>query len=487
MVGPPTLRQRPTSPMSSPSRIIPRTVRPAPPEVWKPLLRVARLATRPLEKFFRIQAASGILLIVAAALALGWANSPLAASYDHFWHARVGFHFGKFVFDRTVRWCVNDGLMTIFFFVVGMEIRRELHHGELSEWRRAALPTLAAGGGMIAPAAIYLLIAGRGEARAGWGIPMATDIAFAVGVLTILGSRVPSALRVLLLALAVIDDLGAIAVIALFYSPGIAVDGLGVAAAGVVALFAFRAVGLRKPWVYVLPGAVVWAGTYRAGIHPTIAGVVVGFCTPVRAWLGTETFVNETRDELNRAADNGTHFRGATPEMNETLRRVALLRREAVAPAELLIESLHPWVAFLIMPLFALANAGVRLRTASLEGAAIVPAMGVVAGLVLGKPIGILVASVVALQIRAAALPRGLRLRHVLVLGIAAGIGFTMSLFVAQLAFDDDRLLATVKLGIVVASLVAMVLALVVGRVLLTPGNSSRVECADETEASMDS
>lgn len=256
------------------------------PEAWDPLLRFARLAALPLERFLRIEAASGILLLVVTAVALAWANSPWAASYAHLWHAPVGIRLGAFTFERSLEWFVNDGLMVIFFFVVGMEIRRELHDGELSDWRRAALPAAAALGGMLVPAALYLAFAGAPATRSGWGVPMATDIAFAVGILTLLGKRAPAAMRVLLLALAIIDDLGAIIIIALFYSSGVAVSGLLVAAVGVVGIVAMQRFGVRAKLAYVVPSLVVWAGMYSAGIHPTIAGVIVGLMTPVRAWLG---------------------------------------------------------------------------------------------------------------------------------------------------------------------------------------------------------
>src|SRR5512145_2893797 len=236
----------------SSSRVLPTS----PPEAWEPLLRFARLAGRPLERFLRIEAASGILLLVAAAAALVWANSPWVESYVHVWHTRVGVRFGTFTFERSLEWVVNDGLMVIFFFVVGMEIRREVHHGELSEWRRAALPAVAALGGMVVPAALYLLIAGGTVTRSGWGIPMATDIAFAVGILALLGTRVPVALRVLLLALAVIDDLGAIVVIALFYSSDLALSGFVIAAVGLGGLLAMQRFGVRAKVAYIAPAVV---------------------------------------------------------------------------------------------------------------------------------------------------------------------------------------------------------------------------------------
>ncbi len=252
----------------------------SPPEAWKPLLHLTHRLRRPLERFLHIEAASGIVLLIATAVALAWVNSPWSQSYSGFWHAPLGIRLGPFVFERSLEWFVNDGLMAVFFFVVGMEIRREIHQGELSEWRRAALPVAAALGGMAAPAALYLILANSPVARNGWGVPMATDIAFAVGTLTLLGKRVPAALRVLLLALAVIDDLGAILVIALFYSPGIALPGLLIAAGGFAGIFLMQALGIRQKLAYVLPAMVAWAGVYKAGIHPTVAEELVTLRVP---------------------------------------------------------------------------------------------------------------------------------------------------------------------------------------------------------------
>lgn len=454
-----------------------------PPEAWEPMLRLARLARRPLDRFLRIEAASGILLLLAAAAALAWANSPWAATYDRLWHVPLGIRLGGWSFERSLEWFVNDVLMTIFFFVVGMEIRREIHHGELSEWRRAALPGAAALGGMIVPALLYLALAGAKPTHAGWGIPMATDIAFALGVLALLGKRVPPALRVLLLALAVIDDLGAIVVIALFYSSGIALSGIAVAALGVGAVVAMRAMGVRRPSLYVLPAAVVWAGTYASGVHPTIAGVVIGLLTPVRAWLGAEGFVSEMRDQAARVSEQLASTTASPHEMSESLQKVEAARREAVSPAEYLIEALHPWVAFLIMPAFALANAGVRLEGVAWDGLTTRVGAAVSVGLVLGKPLGVVGASLLALRAGFALLPVGLGLRHLLVLGVVAGIGFTMSIFVAQLAFSEARLLGAAKLGVLGASTLAAVLGIACGRLLLVPVGAGALS-ADEAESS---
>ncbi|MBL8721959.1 MAG: Na+/H+ antiporter NhaA [Myxococcales bacterium] len=455
-----------------------------PPEAWEPLFRLVRVAGRPLERFLRIEAASGILLLVAAAVALGWANSPFAESYQHLWHTPLGIRIGAFTFERSLEWVVNDGLMVIFFFVVGMEIRREIHRGELSEWRRAALPAAAALGGMLAPAALYLMIAGAPAIRSGWGVPMATDIAFAVGILTLLGKRVPAALRVLLLALAVIDDLGAIVVIALFYSSGIALSGLLVAGFGFGGVFAMQRLGVRAKLAYVVPSVVAWAGIYAAGIHPTIAGVIVGLVTPVRAWLGPDGFVAGVRHELEHLGQV-TPGKLSSHEFAETLRHVDLARREAMSPAESLIETLHPWVAFGIMPVFALANAGVRVSGGALDAASWHVVAAVAVGLLVGKPVGILVASGLTLRLGLGTLPAGMTLRHLVVLGVVAGVGFTMALFIAQLAFTDSRLLAAAKIGVLAASGGAAVIGLFLGRLLLAPVVSeSAARTADEAESS---
>jgi NhaA family Na+:H+ antiporter len=450
--------------------------RPVPPGGWRPIVVLTRLAKKRLDQFLRIQAASGVVLLVAAALALGWANSPWAESYAALWHTPLGFHIGSFRFEKPLEWLVNDVLMAIFFFVVAMEIRGEVHDGELSDWRRAVLPVVAAVGGMIAPAGVYLLLAGGPRTHSGWGVPMATDIAFAVGVLALLGKRVPPALRSLLLALAVIDDLGAILVIALFYSSGIVLTGLLVAALGIALIFGLRVMGVRRFSAYVMPAAVVWVGVYWAGIHPTIAGVIVGLLTPVRAWLGPEGFVNVARDQVQRVA-NDLSTRSTSREIHERLRQVALARREAVSPAEFLIEALHPWVAFAIMPIFALANAGVSLHGIASTAVAGRAGVAVALALVLGKPLGIIALSLLAIALGLSSLPAGLNARHLVLLGTVAGIGFTMSLFIAQLAFSEPSLLAAARLGVLAASGAAMLIGLLLGRVVLPlPESGGRTE-----------
>jgi NhaA family Na+:H+ antiporter len=453
-----------------------------PPEAWAPALRLARLATRPLERFLQLEAASGLLLVAAAAVALVLANSPWSSAYARVWQLEIGVNAGPIAFARPLQWWVNDGLMAIFFFMVGMEIRREIAHGELGEWRRAALSAAGALGGMVAPALIFLAAGPAGEGRNGWGVPMATDIAFAVGVLTLLGKRVPATLRVLLLALAVIDDLGAILVIALFYSGGISPAGLAVAAAGIASVLALQRLGVRATLAYVLPAVVTWAGTYAAGVHPTVAGVVIGMMTPVRAWLGTSGFVASLQEELGELWRLTAREPADAQRVAQVLQRIRQSRREALSPAENHIASLHPWVAFLVMPVFALANSGVTLEGLHLGAEPRRVLLGVVLGMVLGKPLGILAACGLVLRAGLARLPAGIGPRHLAVLGLVAGIGFTMALFIAQLAYGDEQLLAAAKLGILVASAVAALAGLALGRSLPEVAAPGAAATADEVE-----
>ena len=349
------------------------------------------------ERFLAIEAASGILLLATAAIALAWANSPWQGSYRALWHAPLGIEVGSFAFERDLHFWINDGMMTLFFFVVGLEIRREMHSGELSELRRAALPLAAALGGMLIPACLFAGFNLGRESLKGWGIPMATDIAFAVGVLTLLGSRVPPALRILLLALAVIDDVGAILVIAIFYSSGLEPVGFVVLGAGLIAIRAMQVLGVRSPWAYVPPSAVVWAGAYAAGIHPTLAGVVVGLMTPVRAWFGRDGFIEHASASVAAVRE---HEDGDERALLPHLEHLNKARREAVSPVERLQHALHGWVAFGAMPLFALANAGVSFGNASFAGDSLLVFLGVAVGLVLGKPLGILAFSWLAIAPR---------------------------------------------------------------------------------------
>ena len=437
-----------------------------PPEARRPIVRVARALLRPVERFLAIEAASGLILLFAAAIALAWANSPWADHYHALWQTRLGFTVGDHTVSASLHYLINDVLMAIFFFVVGLEIRREMHGGELSDLRRAALPIVAALGGMVAPALLYLALAPAG-ARAGWGVPMATDIAFAVGVLALLGRRVPPALRILLLALAIIDDIGAIIVIALFYSGGVSAQGFAIAGAGIAAVLALRALGVRRALAYVPAGAVIWIGVAKAGVHPTIAGVIIGLMTPARAWYGVQRFLTESRQRLDEVEVACADGHADPHALHQPLAELGRAHREATSPVERLEHLLHPWVAYLIMPVFALANAGVDLSGLDVTAAPGALA-GVIVGLVVGKPLGILLACALAVRLGVARLPRGIDARGLVVVGVVAGVGFTMALFIAGLAFPAaPDLHGVAKLGVLLASASAAVLAYGLGRALL--------------------
>jgi NhaA family Na+:H+ antiporter len=421
----------------------------------------------PVERFLAIEAASGIVLFLAAAVALVWANSPWKDSYSALWRTPIGGRLGALNFERSLSWWINDGLMAIFFFVVGLEIRRELHQGELSTARRAALPIAAALGGMAVPALIYVAFNRGSPALAGWGIPMATDIAFAVGVLTLLGRRVSPSLRILLLALAVIDDLGAILVIALFYSKGVQFAGMSLLVVGILTVLAMQGIGLRSPWAYLLPALGVWAGAYAGGLHPTLAGVIVGMLTPVKEWFGAKDFARAANAQL-QGLDSATDDHRRLLYLD----RLGLAALEGVAPVVRLQHRFHAVVAFGIMPLFALANAGVTLGSAEFDGAGLRVFLGVTFGLVVGKSIGVFTMSWLAVRLRLAELPGEASWMGIGVVGLVAGIGFTMSLFIASLALPPGPTLEIAKLAILAASLTAAVVAVGAGRFAL-PTTSS--------------
>ncbi len=444
----------------------------------------AKRMTAPVEAFLHIEAASGIVLFVATAFAMIVASSAWAGAFHHVLEAPVGLRFGEWILERPLHFWINDGLMTVFFFVVGLEIRREIYEGELATVRRAVLPAVAALGGMIAPALIYFAIAGRnGALRPGWGVPMATDIAFAVGVLALLGKRVPPALRVLLLALAIIDDIGSIVVIAMFYSGPLSIAGLAVGAMGLGLIVTLQRLGVRRALLYVLPGLIAWVGVTQSGIHPTIAGVLIGLMTPARSWLGPDGMAAIARQSLEALEREGRGGQVPDEVVAEQAARIDLARREAMSPATRLQRLLHPWVAFVIMPIFALANAGVPLSAEALRPTGL--GVAIVLALVVGKPLGITLACGLAVRSGLASLPKGIGYREIVVLGLVAGIGFTMALFVAALAFSSPELLERAKAAVLVASAIAMVLGLVVGRVLLAPTPSrGAAESALEAERS---
>ncbi|MEJ7722189.1 MAG: Na+/H+ antiporter NhaA [Ilumatobacteraceae bacterium] len=409
-------------------------------------------AAQPFARFLHVEAAGGILLVAATVIALVWVNSPWQGSYESFWSTTLRFEVSSYTFEEDLAHLVNDLLMAVFFFVVGMEIKRELVVGELRDRRAVVLPAMAALGGMVVPAAIYLAINTGGDGARGWGIPMATDIAFALGVVALLGSRVPSSVKVLLLTLAIVDDLGAIAVIAVFYADDLDIGLLivGLAVAALVA--AMHRVHVIYPPVMVMAGLALWLIVYESGVHATIAGVIMGLLTPARP-IQTELEAEELVDVLE----------GRPDLCADDVRATATLIKGSVSACDRLIDALHPWTSYLIVPVFALANAGIVLTSNSVSSPSAVLS-GVAVALVVGKLVGVAGFSWLAVRFGLGRLPADVRWGHIIGIAAVAGIGFTVSLFITGLAFDSEALQADAKIGTLVASVVAGA----VGTVVLT-------------------
>ncbi|MBC7784898.1 MAG: Na+/H+ antiporter NhaA [Burkholderiales bacterium] len=413
---------------------------------------------QPVQAFLSAESSGGILLLAAAMIALAWANSPWGDSYAHFWHAKLAITVGGKSHGMSLEHWVNDGLMVIFFVLVGLEIKRELIIGELASVRRAALPLAAAIGGMVVPALIYLALNAGGPGAAGWGIPMATDIAFAVGVLALVGRAVPTSAKVFLLAVAIVDDLGAVLVIALFYTSQISGSALTIAAAFLVGLIALNILRVHRPLPFILLGIGLWAATLYSGVHATVAGVLLAFTIPATRQIEERPYVAYMRKMLERFDRDATIVPDRiTEDQSHAIKSMEEASQAVQTPLARVEHALLWPVSFLIVPLFALANAGVDLRGAAAMDSPIT--WGVFFGLLLGKPVGVLLASWAAIKAGVAVLPHGATTFHLVGISILCGIGFTMSLFVANLAFPGQaNHLAASKVGILLASLVSGIL-----------------------------
>jgi NhaA family Na+:H+ antiporter len=416
-------------------------------------------------RFSQIEASSGIVLLIAAVIALIWANSALSDSYFSLLNERVTIEFGSLHLDETLLHLINDGLMAVFFFVVGLEIKRELVLGELQDPRAAALPVLGALGGMLVPALIYLSFNAGTSVSHGWGIPMATDIAFAVGIVSLLGSRVPSGAKLFLLAVAIADDIGAIAVIAIFYTSELNAGYLAAAVVGLMVIWVAGKVNVRAMWFYVPAAFVIWYFTLESGVHATLAGVALGFITPARPYYKPEEFDARSRAILDQyPLEEVTGGRAQEHADHEAL-LLSDIASEAVAPLNRLEHKLVAWSSFVIVPIFALANAGVDFRGIGFGEALRSPvALGVSLGLVVGKIVGISVASLGAVRFGLGKLPPRTSWPHVVGLAAVAGIGFTVALFVTGLAFDDPHFTDLAKVGIFAGSLIAGIIGTVILR-----------------------
>lgn len=414
---------------------------------------------KPINDFLHKEASGGILLIIFTVVALAWANSPWSALYHDLWHTHLVVAIGNLLtFDYSVHHWINDGLMVIFFFTVGLEIKRELLVGELSSMQKASLPIAAALGGMIVPAVMFVVFNSGGEGASGWGIPMATDIAFVVGIMALLGPRVPLTLKIFVLALAIADDIGAVMVIAIFYTSEISIAALIIAAVVLISLIILNKLGTKSLILYSILGIILWVAFLKSGVHATIAGVLLAFTIPASARYNTKRFSDKTKDLLNKFDETGEH--GENVLSNEGRQTDVMAIEESckkiLTPLQRFEHGLHPWVSFFIIPLFALANAGVTLAGMDVIGALTSPvSIGIIVGLFIGKQVGIFGFSWIAVKLKFASLPEGVNWKMLYAAGILAGIGFTMSLFIAGLAFSDEALINLSKIGVIAGSLIS--------------------------------
>ncbi len=419
---------------------------------------VPRTVVQPLQRVLRHEAAGGVVMLAAAGLAIAWANSPWADSYTEVWQTPLRVELGGLLHldHLSLQAWVNDALMTVFFLLVGIEIKREIVHGELRDPRAVALPVVAALGGMVVPAAIYAVLNAGGPGADGWAVPMATDIAFAVGVVTLAGSRVPLAAKIFLLTLAVADDIGAIVVIAVFYTGTLSWGWLACAAVGLAAIFALRRGDVQSLAPYLAVGAFAWLALLESGVHATLVGVALGLLTPAWPLRSPRLFPPEARRVANRI-EAAYYDRVLTQEeFAENEQRIVEIARLAMfstSPLERLERALSPWVAYVVVPVFALANAGVALTGDAVGGVVSEPVtVGVILGLFVGKTAGVLGATALAVRLRIGRLPGGTTWRHVVGLAATAGVGFTVALFVTSLAYDDALVGDAAKVGILVGS-----------------------------------
>ena len=418
--------------------------------------------TAPVNKFIHQEHTSGIVLFISVLVAIIWVNSPLQHLYHELWDIHFSLGFGGHVLDHSLHLWINDGLMAIFFFVIGLELKREFMAGELSTIKKASLPMVAALGGMLVPALIYFLINKGAASEHGWGIPMATDIAFALALLSIAGKRIPSSVKVFLSALAVADDLGAVLVIAIFYSSHIALGPLTIGVWLLVILLIGNKMGIRSIIFYLVIGFAVWVAFLLSGIHATIAGVLVAFTIPARTRINEKSYADNLRKllfDFEKAIPNSSTL--TTPEQHDTIEKIKKLSTEAETPLQKVEFALHPWVAFVVMPLFALANAGIVIGPNFFSSLVNPVSMGVAIGLLAGKFIGVLLATWIMVKF-GAQLPAQSTWKQIVGVSLLAGVGFTMSLFISGLAFTNTEMVDQAKYGILLASLLAGILGLVV-------------------------
>jgi len=419
----------------------------------------------PLNKFVKMEAFSGIMLIIVAVLALVLSNSSYSEAYFGFFQQKFTIGTEGFEVSKTLIHWINDGMMAVFFLLVGLEIKRETQTGELSTFRKAALPAFAAVGGMLIPAFFYEIFNFFGEGWPGWGIPMATDIAFALGVLTLLGKRVPTALKLFLTALAIVDDVGAVLVIAIFYTSKIALVPILFALAIFALLMILNYLKIFRVSIYLFLGFFLWLAVLKSGIHATVAGVLLAIAIPGKARNSTDEFESSTESVLNKLKDNSRAGPDDPKKGKKLLNAISTIEENcvhAISPLLRLEHSLHSWVAFFIIPLFAFANAGIVVNSSLLGDIGNPIALGVLVGMVLGKPVGIAFFAWIATKFKLASLPDGVSWKHIIGVGFLGGIGFTMAIFIDNLAFATDQYsIEIAKLAILLGSILAGIIGYV--------------------------
>jgi NhaA family Na+:H+ antiporter len=435
----------------------------------------------PFQRFFRIEAASGILLLICTAIAMIMANTSASEFYTRTINWELSVQVGNvFKLSKPLILWINDGLMAMFFFVVGLEIKREILVGELSTFRQAALPIFAAIGGMVIPALVFIILHGNNPGSEGWGIPMATDIAFSLGILSLLGKRVSLALKVFLVAFAIVDDMGAVLVIAAFYSESVGWDNLLIAGILFIMLALAIRAGMRNGEVFLVVGGFIWYFVLKSGLHPTIAGVALAFIVPARRTIKLNVFNRATRSSLKTFEDSDAEENLLLSKQQlEALDNLEVYYKKVHSPLQYLEHRMHGFTSYVVMPVFALANAGVLLSAASGEPVIGPLSLNIALALVLGKVLGIIVFAWMGIRLRITALPEGTRWIHMVGLGLLGGIGFTMSMFISSLAYKDAGLLNHAKIGILLGSLLAGILGYLILKYTLKPmiadnGNEKR-------------
>ena len=417
------------------------------------------LILKPINDFLHKEASGGILLIIFTLIALVWANTSFSDSYHNLWHTHITVSLGNLLtLDYPLHYWINDGLMVIFFFTVGLEIKRELLVGELSSIQKSSLPIAGALGGMIIPAVLYSLLNAGGSGSGGWGIPMATDIAFVVGIMALLGPRIPLTLKIFVLALAIADDIGAVLVIAIFYTAEISTSALIVAAIVLVVLIILNRLGTKSLIAYSLLGIILWMAFLKSGVHATIAGVLLAFTIPASSRFDTKKFSDKVKEFINHFDSTGEHWKNVlnNAERQNDVMAIETSCEKVLTPLQRFEHGLHPWVSFFIIPVFALANAGVTLSGLNIFEALFSEiSLGIILGLFVGKQIGIFGFSFLAVKLKLASLPQGVNWKNLYGAGMLAGIGFTMSLFIAGLAFTNPELLDLSKIGVLTGSIIS--------------------------------